>query len=209
VADDGLRDRARPAASPHNTPANPSRPGADRATLPENPHPPVLAEKLGWWWREGFEPTNCRKPEPGDFVIPRRENGRVDKLVNHTKKTGAHLWARACREAGVESLTLHSTRHTFITLARRGRARAEVVERITHNAAGTIVDHYTHRDWQPLRQAVLAVRLPAPVAENVAAVPRKRRNPQLSPGGRGVKAPGIEQRRERAILRNLRTNTAN
>ncbi len=97
--------------------------------------------------------------------------GRLDKLVSHTKKTGANLWARACREAGVESQTLHATRHTFITLARRGGARTEVVEQITHNSSGTIVDHYTH--WEPLCQAVLAIRLPVPVArvaKNVAAL---------------------------------------
>jgi integrase len=131
---------------------------------------PVLAAKLRWWKSEGFELVNCRKPDAADFVIPRRENGRLDKLVSHTKKTGANLWARACREAGVESQTLHATRHTFITLARRGGARAEVVERITHNAAGTIVDHYTHWDWEPLCEAVLAIRLPGPVAKNVAAL---------------------------------------
>ena len=164
---------------------------------------PVLAEKLGWWRREGFELTNCRNPDPADFVIPRRENGRVDKFVHHTKKTGAHLWARACREAGVEGQTLHATRHTFVTLARRGGARAEVVERITHNAAGTIVDHYTHWDWEPLCQAVLAIRLPAPaarVAKNVAVLANRpafseriqwrRREPTPAPDRRTKKPRG-------------------
>jgi hypothetical protein len=55
----------------------------------------------------------------------------------------------------VNKVSLHSTRHTFITLARRGGARAEVIERITHNAAGSIVDQYTHWDWAPLCEAVL------------------------------------------------------
>jgi hypothetical protein len=71
---------------------------------------------------------------------------------------------------GVENLSLHSSRHTFITLAGRAGARSEVVERITHNASGTIVDHYTHWDWEPLCQAVLAIQLPEPVAKNVATV---------------------------------------
>ena len=142
---------------------------------------PALAAKLAWWWREGFELMNCRKPTPDDFVVARRDHGRVERLVHHTKKTGSTLWDRACGEAGVQNLTLHATRHTFITLARRGGARTEVVEQITHNARGTIVDHYTHWDWQPLCQAVLALQLPtsrelqppraaARVAKNVATL---------------------------------------
>ncbi len=138
---------------------------------------PGLAALLTWWWAEGFELMNCRAPTPDDFVIPRRVRGQVEHLAHHTKKTGATLWGYACREAGVDNLTLHATRHTFITLARRGGARAEVVEQITHNARGTIVDHYTHWDWEPLCEAVLALQLPqwppakSPpeiVAENVA-----------------------------------------
>src|SRR5882724_6997196 len=65
---------------------------------------------------EGFELANCRKPDRADFVVARREQGRLDKLVSHTKKTGANLWALACREAGVERLTRHAMRHAFITL---------------------------------------------------------------------------------------------
>lgn len=131
---------------------------------------PELGRKLAWWRSKGFELTNCRKPGPTDFIVARRERGNLERLVNHTKKSGAKLWARACREAGVESQTLHATRHTFITLARRAGARTEVVERITHNSSGTIVDHYTHWDWEPLCEAVLAIRLPEPVAKNVAAL---------------------------------------
>lgn len=47
----------------------------------------------------------------------------------------------------------------------------EVVERITHNAAGTIVDHYTHWDWEPLCQAVLAVGLRGPAAPAAPSAP--------------------------------------
>ncbi|MET0794627.1 MAG: tyrosine-type recombinase/integrase, partial [Polyangiaceae bacterium] len=155
---------------------------------------PELARKLAWWRDAGFELVNCRKPGPADFIVARRERGSLDRLVNHTKKSGANLWARACQEAGVESQTLHATRHTFITLARRGGARAEVVERITHNSSGTIVDHYTHWDWEPLCEAVLAIRLPEPVAKNVAALAARPifsektewRRRELNPGPQGI-----------------------
>lgn len=45
----------------------------------------------------------------------------------------------------------------MITWARRGGARPDVLEKITHNAAGRIIDQYTHWDWEPLCQAVLCL----------------------------------------------------
>jgi integrase len=149
---------------------------------------PWLGYLLDWWWCEGFEFTNCRPPTLDDFIIPRRQHGKVAHLVHHTKKTGGTLWERACDAAGVKNLSLHSSRHTFITLARRGGARVEVVERITHNAAGTIVDHYTHWDWEPLCQAVLAIQLPEPVAKKCC---HSRREPGFR-REKWVEALGIE-----------------
>jgi integrase-like protein len=52
-------------------------------------------------------------------------------------------------------------RHTFITIARREGARKDVLERITHNAHGDIVDQYTHWDWAPLCEAVSCFRCDA------------------------------------------------
>jgi|HubBroStandDraft_1064217.scaffolds.fasta_scaffold05658_5 integrase len=117
---------------------------------------PVLERILDGWWRDGFEFVHGRKPERDDFIVPRRRAGKP----NHTRSSGSKLWLRACAGAGVTNVSLHSTRHTFITLARRGGARTEVVERITHNATGSIVDQYTHWDWTPLCEAVLALDPP-------------------------------------------------
>lgn len=112
---------------------------------------PDLAGALTWWWSVGFELVFCRKPTLEDFVVPHRK-GKA-----HTKSTAYKMWRRACVAAGVENRTLHSTRRTFISLARRGGARKDVVEKITHNAAGDIVDLYTTWDWAPLCEAVLAM----------------------------------------------------
>jgi hypothetical protein len=47
-----------------------------------------------------------------------------------------------------------------VTLCRRGGARADVLERVSHNSrGGAIIDVYTHFDWQPLCEAVLCMRL--------------------------------------------------
>jgi integrase len=129
---------------------------------------PLLAEGLAWWCAEGFERTNCRKPTPDDFLVPRREQGDVRRLVHHTRKTGGILWQRARTLAGVRNRTLHSTRHTFITMARRGGARAEVVERITHNASAPlstttrtgIGSRYARPSWRSSSPCPLPKMLP-------------------------------------------------
>lgn len=60
---------------------------------------------------------------------------------------------------GITGRRTHDTRHTFISLTRRDGARKEILERVTHNAAGDIVDSYTTFDWEPLCEAVACLRL--------------------------------------------------
>lgn len=139
---------------------------------------PELAAALEWWWSEGFELWWCRKPTLDDFIVPRTAKGEP-----HTRSSAYKFWTRhVLPTAQVTNLSLHSTRHTFITLARRGGARQELVEQVTHNAAGTIVDQYTHWDWQPLCEAVLCLRLAVDASVDASAgTPEKQ-----------VEAPGIE-----------------
>jgi hypothetical protein len=144
---------------------------------------PALERILDGWWCDGFEFVHGRKPERDDFIVPRRRAGKP----NHTRSSGSKLWVRACARAGVTNLSLHSTRHTFITLARRGGARTEVVERITHNATGSIVDQYTHWDWAPLCDAVLALDRPRTpsVVDARNEVRRFSESPSISGGVSG------------------------
>ena len=103
------------------------------------------------WWVSGFELVFLRKPTLDDFIVP----CHARDLRNHTKSSAYKLFRRACALIGVEAHSLHSTRHTFITVARRNRARMDVLEKITHNAEGKTIDTYTHWEWEPLCQAVL------------------------------------------------------
>ena len=50
-------------------------------------------------------------------------------------------------------------------------AREDIIERITHNATGTIVDQYTHFGWEALCEAVSCLRFDLKRAE---IVPLKR-----------------------------------
>jgi len=117
---------------------------------------PALAGCFDWWWNEGFELTYCRKPVRDDFIVPNRHL-RSRGRGAHTKSSAYKAMARACGAVGVRFEGCHLTRHTMITHARRGGAREDVLECVTHNAKGSIIDQYTHFDWEPLCDAVLCL----------------------------------------------------
>jgi integrase len=116
---------------------------------------PELAELLEEWGRVGFVELMGRAPNPDDFIVPHvAKRGRRGYW---TKSTYSKAFVAGCTGAGVRYRTLHATRHTMITLARRAGCNAEHLERVTHNAKGTMLDRYTHLDWEPLCEAVLAI----------------------------------------------------
>jgi hypothetical protein len=53
----------------------------------------------------------------------------------------------------------HSFRRSLITFARTDGARTELLERITHNAAGTMIDCYTYFEWDVICDAISALRI--------------------------------------------------
>lgn len=113
---------------------------------------PELAEVLTEWFEHGFELYTTRPPMPDDFIVP-NVSARAN-VPNHTKSTCYKAFKRACQVAGVEAKTLHATRHTFVSWIRRAGGDKAKLEQITHNAAGDIVDQYTHWDWEPLCETV-------------------------------------------------------
>lgn len=123
---------------------------------------PDLAAVLGWWWSDGFELTYMRKPTPGDFIIERLDLPKENLTRSMTYKA----LIRDCAKANVKSRGQHATRHTFLTQARRASPAAkELAEKITHNAEGTMVDHYTHWEWEPLCSVISA--LPSFIPEHL------------------------------------------
>jgi integrase/recombinase XerD len=116
---------------------------------------PDLADTLKNWRERGFKLRTGRAPTPDDFIVPnihpRCRNG------HHTKSSSYKAIQRACALVGVPFKSVHAARHTMITWTRRGGAREEVLEKITHNAKGTILDHYTHWRWEPLCEAILCL----------------------------------------------------
>jgi integrase len=119
---------------------------------------PELAAMLQAWASEGFELWTGRKPTPDDLIVPDYKDGETRPF---TRSTALKSFVRYAALAGVRPRTMHATRHTFISLCRRGGASKDVIEKITHNSRGDIVDQYTHLDWKPLCDAVLCLTLDA------------------------------------------------
>lgn len=114
--------------------------------VPVHPH---LAALLQLWWDEGFELQFCRKPTLEDFIVP------TAGLRCHSRSSAYRAFRRALARAGVPNRSLHSTRHTFVSVARAETNRHDLVERITHNAAGTTLDRYTHSEWESLCEVIM------------------------------------------------------
>jgi integrase len=124
---------------------------------------PVLAKLLAEWKLSGFAMLFGRAPKPEDFIVPSRRGPAVHRTV---RRTLHNLQDRDCPRLGIEALTFHRFRDSFISHCLRGGANKNVVEKITHNAIGDIMDGYTQLDWEPLCQAVLCYRIslvPPPV----------------------------------------------
>lgn len=115
---------------------------------------PILACTLIAWQQEGFHASYGRPPSHDDLIVPSRTGKcRVSGTTHQNLQ-------RDCRALGIPGRRTHDTRHTFISLARRDGARKEIIERITHNSRGDIVDRYTTFDWEPLCEAVACLQLP-------------------------------------------------
>lgn len=143
---------------------------------------PVLAWLLERWRSLGFELVHRRKPAPDDFIVPNRDGS------GHTRSSAYKMFRRALAKVGIANRSLHATRNTFITMCRRGGARKDFLERVTHNATGDVVDAYTHWDWDPLCEAVLCLTIDSWIDRDSGTL----RNV--------VEAPGIEPRAREARL---------
>jgi integrase len=109
---------------------------------------PELYDILSAWQSEGFELFHLRAPVQEDRIVPHR------RLGTHSKSSAYKAFQRALLVAKVENRTLHSTRHTFISVARSNGAPSDVIEQITHNARGSVIDDYTTFEWLALCKAV-------------------------------------------------------
>jgi integrase len=112
---------------------------------------PELQRILERWRADGWPHYTAGARYERGFVVPRE-----DGAVHSDNSMGAKAVTRHAAKLGIEVGTrdFHSFRRFFITHAREDGASAEAVERITHNATGTMIDGYTYFGWPFLCSAV-------------------------------------------------------
>lgn len=116
---------------------------------------PELAAILQEWAAGDFAALMGRQPEPADYIVPYLSPRSTAGL--YTRSIYYKAFVAGCEAAGVRARSLHSTRHTMVTMARRGGADRQILSKVTHNAKGEIIDRYNHPEWEPLCAAVLAI----------------------------------------------------
>ena len=95
--------------------------------------------------RGGLRPS----PGPDDFIVPdpRTMAARTQSQATKSHKRDAEL-------IGIPNKGSHALRRFMISAARSSGARRDVLEQITHNARGAIIDVYTSWEWPALCEAV-------------------------------------------------------
>ena len=116
-------------------------------------HPEL--EKVLWCWQgEGFEAVYGRPPGPDDFIVPDPRN-----MAARTQSQATKAHKRDAELIGVPNKGSHALRRFMISAARSSGARSDVLEQITHNARGAIIDVYTAWEWPALCEAVSCLKV--------------------------------------------------
>lgn len=116
---------------------------------------PELEALLTAWRARGWAETYGRHPTPDDFIIPDRR----DPLRAMTRAQVTHAPEHDCARAGIDRQGAHAGRRWFASYSRMDGAHPDVIERITHNAAGSMLDQYTYFGWDVMCEAVARLRV--------------------------------------------------
>lgn len=142
---------------------------------------PELRRVLAAWKLDGWVRFMCRPgPTPDDFVVPRhpslhaRRPQHLRTPFHSEASLGAKAVHRHAAKVGIDATErdFHSFRRAMITIARTDGARVDVLERVTHNAAGAVIDGYTYFGWEALCEAVSCIRLSVRKYAEVRSLPR-------------------------------------
>lgn len=134
---------------------------------------PELASLLARWRMVGWPEQYGRHPRPDDWLVPDPRTFRP-----RTREQARNALIRDCERIGIEPRGMHAFRRAFISLARSDGARKDVLEVVTHNAAGAVIDLYTLLEWQTLCEAVRCLRVDLRRGA-VIALPRAANAPEL------------------------------
>jgi hypothetical protein len=108
---------------------------------------PVLAKALAEWRLSGFAEVHGRPPSGDDFIVPdpATMGARTQNKAGKDHRADAELLG-----IYIPGRLTHGLRRWFISTCRNASARTEVVELMTHNAKGEVIDAYTSWEWSTL-----------------------------------------------------------
>lgn len=119
----------------------------------EVPVLPLLADVLTEWKRGGWPRMFLRTPDRESLIIPSRE-GRHRRATHVLRRFREDL-----ELLGLRPRRFHDCRRTFISLARAGGARPNILKWVTHGPPPTIMDDYTSLPWETLCAEVLKLKI--------------------------------------------------
>lgn len=114
---------------------------------------PYLDRLLETWRHGGAARLLGRMPGHEDPLIPSRKDGRERDHFSVSRRR-VHDLARL----GLRPRRLHDTRRTFVTQARAGGARPDVLRVLTHTSSRDMMDIYTSLPWATLCDAVMCLK---------------------------------------------------
>lgn len=114
---------------------------------------PTLARVLAEWKLKGWPAMMGRQPKADDLIIP----SRIGK--HRSVWTSLQSFKLDLTALGLRHRRQHDARRTFITLARRDGARADILESVTHGARGDIVSMYSSLPFELLCEEVAKLKI--------------------------------------------------
>jgi hypothetical protein len=158
---------------------------------------PALARVLAEWRLSGFAELYGRPPNDDDFIVP----------------DPATMGARTDNKAGkdhrgdVEALGVyrrgrltHGLRRWFISACRNASARTEVVELMTHNAKGKVIDAYTSWEWSTLCDEISKLDVDLHSTKLEVLPLAKRETPEIAPVSEQVFASDFATRDQSEVI---------
>jgi len=160
---------------------------------------PALAKALAHWHLSGFAQHYGRPPTDDDFIVP------------DPSSMGARTRSKAGKDhrGDVEALGIyqrgrltHGLRRWFISACRNASARREVIELMTHNAKGEVIDAYTSWEWSTLCDEIIKLEVDLHRAKLAVLPLAKREIPETTPVSGHVFASDFATRDQSGVISN-------
>ena len=158
---------------------------------------PALVKALAEWRLSGFAALYGRPPGDDDFIVP------------DPSTMGARTRSKAGKDhrADVEALGIyqrgrltHGLRRWFISACRNASARREVIELMTHNAKGEVIDAYTSWEWSTLCDEISKLDLDLHATKLEVLPLAKRETPEIAPVSEQVFASDFATRDQSEVI---------